>query len=784
MPETTAMPQPAFLEQLNDSQRKAVEYINGPQLVIAGAGSGKTRVLTYKIAYLLASGMKPWEIMALTFTNKAAREMKARIGQLVGENTARYLRMGTFHSLFSRILRSEASALGYTSNFTIYDEADSRSLIKQIVKDLKLNDKVYKPAEVHYRISAAKNRLMTARDYAYDGATIARDGKDHLPDISKIYNMYETRCKASNAMDFDDLLLNTFLLFENNEEVLKKYCDNTRYILVDEYQDTNYAQQRIIGQLTSFHEYVCVVGDDAQSIYAFRGADINNILGFQSKYPSTRLFKLEQNYRSTQRIVGAANSLIKKNQHQIEKNVYSKNEQGDKITVKQLPSDREEAVYVCNDIKVRLRSKDAEDYNDFAILYRTNSQSRTFEEQFIKTGVPYRIYGGISFYQRKEIKDIIAYIRLVVNQHDDEALRRVINYPSRGIGDTTMAKVQQAAHEHGMSLWQAITQPQQCELNVNRGTMAKLTAFCVMIEGFVSRLDKENAYDLTHDIVTQTGMSKDIYSGKEPEDRSRQEHLTEFMSSVQAFTASAEEQGEPAQLADFLHDVALLTDRDQAEDGTPRITLMTVHSAKGLEFQTVYVVGMEEDIFPNQLCLDSPRALEEERRLLYVAITRAEKHCILTCAKMRFRYGNVVFGTPSRFIRDIDPTYITTSEPLRGISRPSNPFAYRSPETTAYDSKPSYAPRQPATKPVSPRFNTRSGDSLGDKIKKALEEEPADSAKAPFHVGDNVMHNRFGQGIVLEAIDKGDNAKVRVEFEQAGIKLLLLKFARLKKINP
>ncbi len=765
---------PAFLADLNDSQRLAVEYVDGPQLVIAGAGAGKTRVLTYKIAYLLAGGLKPWEIMALTFTNKAAREMKERIDQLVGGKTAHYLRMGTFHSIFSRILRSEAASIGYTNGFTIYDDSDSRSLIKQIIKDMKLDEKGYKPAEVAHRINMAKSRLMTAHDYANDTMAILRDQSDRLPQVYMIYNVYEERCRKSNAMDFDDLLLNTFLLFNRHPEVLRKYCENTHYILVDEYQDTNYAQQRIIGQLTSYHQYVCVVGDDAQSIYGFRGADIDNILDFQKKYPSSKLFKLERNYRSTQRIVEAANSLIRKNKRQIEKNVYSEKDEGDKIALRQLPSDIEEAAYVCNDIMQLMKTGDADSYDDFAILYRTNYQSRTFEEQFMKKGVPYRIYGGLSFYQRKEIKDIIAYMRLVVNHDDDEALRRIINYPARGIGATTMAKVATAAHDASVSMWHVIMEPQTCGLNVNKGTMTRLTDFCTMIDAFTQRIETATAFDILYDIVRQSGITQDIYSGSEPEDLSRQEHLEEFMASVQEFTESAREEETSTRLADFLNDVALLTDRDQKEDDTPKVTLMTIHSSKGLEFPDVYVVGMEENIFPSQMCTDSQRALEEERRLLYVAITRAEQRCTLTCANSRYRYGQIEFDAPSRFIRDIDPRFISTGNDAAKAERPKNVFAYRTSMRPIFQMTSTSASNETAASASSPTPKSKPAY-------KPRRYNNGPKGDTQFSIGEDVCHDRFGEGVVLDVIDSGDNTKVKVEFKNAGVKMLLVKYARLRK---
>ena len=648
-----------ILQQLNDSQRDAVLYCDGASLVIAGAGSGKTRVLTYKIAWLLEQGMKPWQILALTFTNKAAREMKERIGRLVGDEHARYLQMGTFHSVFARILRAEADKIGYSSNFTIYDQTDARSLVKAIIKELGLDDKVYKPSSVADRISMAKNHLLLPQQYA-QSAWASDDAQQKRPQVSNIYIRYAERCRQANAMDFDDLLVQTWLLFHHHEDIRQKYVEKFQFVLVDEYQDTNYAQQAIVYQLTKERQKVCVVGDDAQSIYSFRGANIDNILNFQSQYQNARLFKLEQNYRSTQLIVQAANSLIRRNERQIPKNVFSKNEHGERLQLKPAYSDKEEAIIVTQDIK-RIRRQDHCAWSDFAILYRTNSQSRSFEEQMRKDNIPYRIYGGLSFYQRKEIKDVIAYFRLIANPDDEEAFKRIVNYPARGIGDTTVGKIVQTAQTYGVSLWQVIKEPVLFPMEVSKGTMTKLQNFRELIEGWITRLDTEDAYTLGHDIIMNSGISKDIYSGRNPEDISRQENLEEFLSGMQDFVESRREEDLADQffLPDFLQEVALLTDLDSDDgDSNDKVTLMTIHSAKGLEFPTVFVVGLEENIFPSPMCTNSMRELEEERRLLYVAITRAEKHCILTCAQNRWRYGRMEYDTPSRFIRDIDPELI------------------------------------------------------------------------------------------------------------------------------
>lgn len=645
-----------LLNDLNEAQRAAVEYIDGPSLVIAGAGSGKTRVLTYKIAYLLSQGMKPWSIMALTFTNKAAREMKERIGKLVGNDLAQHLYMGTFHSIFSRILRAEAEHIGFNNNFTIYDESDSRSLIKAIVKEMGLDDKKYKPAAVHAKISMAKNNLMSAAAYESDAAIFEQNKRAQMPEVGKIFVAYVQRCKQANAMDFDDLLTLTYQLFREHEDIRHKYAARFDYVLVDEYQDTNHVQMSIVMQLCQEKQRVCAVGDDSQSIYSFRGANIDNILNYQRQFQGTRLFKLEQNYRSTQTIVEAANSLIKHNRNQIPKDVFSENAKGEKIQYKPAYSDKEEAAIVAKDVK-RIRREDGCQYSDFAILYRTNAQSRSFEEEFRKQGIPYRIYGGLSFYQRKEIKDIIAYFRLVANPDDEEAIKRIINYPARGIGATTVLKIADCAHQNQVSFWEVIGAPERYGLAVNKGTMNKLETFRLLISSFIERAQTTDVYELGDAIIKESGISQDIMSGKDADDLARQENLEEFLSGMSAFVEERREEGrfDELFLQDYLQDVTLLTDADSDGDkDEPRVSLMTVHAAKGLEFPTVFVVGLEENIFPSPLSAASLRELEEERRLLYVAITRAEKHCILTNAKNRWRYGKMEFDNPSRFIDEID----------------------------------------------------------------------------------------------------------------------------------
>lgn len=710
-----------LLKDLNEAQRAAVEYIDGPSLVIAGAGSGKTRVLTYKIAYLLSQGMKPWSIMALTFTNKAAREMKERIGKLVGNDLAQHLYMGTFHSIFSRILRAEAEHIGFNNNFTIYDESDSRSLIKAIVKEMGLDDKKYKPAAVHAKISMAKNNLMSAAAYESDAAIFEQNKRAQMPEVGKIFVAYVQRCKQANAMDFDDLLTLTYQLFREHEDIRHKYAARFDYVLVDEYQDTNHVQMSIVMQLCQEKQRVCAVGDDSQSIYSFRGANIDNILNYQRQFQGTRLFKLEQNYRSTQTIVEAANSLIKHNRNQIPKDVFSENAKGEKIQYKPAYSDKEEAVIVAKDVK-RIRREDGCQYSDFAILYRTNAQSRSFEEEFRKQGIPYRIYGGLSFYQRKEIKDIIAYFRLVANPDDEEAIKRIINYPARGIGATTVLKIADCAHQNQVSFWEVIGAPERYGLAVNKGTMNKLETFRLLISSFIERAQTTDVYELGDAIIKESGISQDIMSGKDADDLARQENLEEFLSGMSAFVEERREEGrfDELFLQDYLQDVALLTDADSDGDkDEPRVSLMTVHAAKGLEFPTVFVVGLEENIFPSPLSAASLRELEEERRLLYVAITRAEKHCILTNAKNRWRYGKMEFDNPSRFIDEIDGKLIDSQDEAGGSlfgsmsesrlgSRSGSMFGSRA---DSMSDQPEWAraqrPRRPWEDAEQPRYSSR-----------------------------------------------------------------------------
>ena len=826
-----------LLNDLNEAQRAAVEYIDGPSLVIAGAGSGKTRVLTYKIAYLLNQGMKPWSIMALTFTNKAAREMKERIGRLVGDDLAQHLYMGTFHSIFSRILRAEAEHIGFNNNFTIYDEADSRSLIKAIVKEMGLDDKSYKPAAVHAKISMAKNNLVSAESYASDAAIYEQNKRAQMPEVGKIFLAYVQRCKQANAMDFDDLLVLTHQLFREHEEIRQKYAARFDYILVDEYQDTNHVQMSIVMQLCKEKLRVCAVGDDSQSIYSFRGANIDNILNYQKQLKGTRLFKLEQNYRSTQTIVKAANSLIKNNRNQIKKDVYSENAVGEKLQYKPAYSDKEEAVIVAKDIK-RIKRQDNCEYHDFAILYRTNAQSRSFEEEFRRQGIPYRIYGGLSFYQRKEIKDIIAYFRLVANPDDEEAIKRIINYPARGIGATTVMKIADCAHQNQVSFWEVIGEPAHYGLNVNKGTLTKLDNFRLLISSFIERSHTTDVYDLGDAIIKESGISQDIMSGRDADDLARQENLEEFLSGMSAFVEERREEGrmDEAFLTDYLQDVALLTDADsEGAKDEPRVSLMTVHAAKGLEFATVFIVGLEENIFPSPLAAMSVRELEEERRLLYVAITRAEKHCILTNAKNRFRYGKMEFDNPSRFIDEIDSSLIEAQDEMGGSYfgggssyERSASYGERSSYGGGYgkrmpwDQKRRISDRdedvpewkrvtsqfRPDPKPASDTSSSSSSsrESLSsgnfksvralDAARRILGNNRSSSVSSTSSVsssagssfgalkeGCKIEHQRFGVGIVRKIEGQGENAKATVEFQNSGVKQLLLKYAKYTILN-
>ena len=783
---------PDYIEELNEGQRNAVLYNDGPSLVIAGAGSGKTRVLTYKIAYLLENGYQPWNILALTFTNKAAREMKERIARQMGPERACHLWMGTFHSIFLRILHVEAGHIGFTSQFTIYDTADSKSLIRSIIKEMGLDEKVYKPGMVQARISNAKNHLVSPAGYANNKEAYEGDRAAKVPALRDIYQRYWERCRRADAMDFDDLLFYTFLLFRDHPEVLARYQEQFRYILVDEYQDTNFAQHSIVLQLAKNHQHVCVVGDDAQSIYSFRGADIDNILYFTKVYPDTKVFKLEQNYRSTQTIVRAANSLIEKNQWQIRKEVFSEKEKGEAIGVYQAYSDVEEGDIVVNKI-AELRREKRYAYSDFAILYRTNAQSRIFEEAMRKRSMPYRIYGGLSFYQRKEIKDVIAYFRLIVNPNDEEAFKRIINYPARGIGDTTVGKIIAAATGHNVSLWTVLCEPLAYGLNFNKGTVGKLQAFRELISAFITDAAEKNAYEIGADIIRQSGIINDVCQDNSPENLSRKENIEELVNGMSDFCAQRQEEGKPnVLLGDFLSEVSLLTDQDSDKDGDDeKITLMTVHSAKGLEFKNVFVVGMEENLFPSGMVGDSPRALEEERRLFYVAITRAEEHCFLSYAKTRFRYGKMEFGSPSRFLKDIDIRFLRLPQDagmFRRVEEEAAAFRRENARGFAPDredapyggkERVSVRPKQQIIAPTVPRNLKRVAPSANT----ASTSPSAGGSANCVQQGQLIEHERFGLGEVLKVEGEGDNAKATIRFKNAGDKQLLLRFARFKVLS-
>ncbi len=808
----------SFERDLNESQLEAVTYCDGPSLVIAGAGSGKTRVLTYKIAYLLQNGLEPWNILALTFTNKAAREMNERISALCGEGYTRYLWSGTFHSLFARILRMEHESTGYPSDFTIYDAADSKSLIKTIVKEMQLDDKVYKPNVVAGRISEAKNHLMLPAAYGADSSIARRDHVDGLQMVHKIYETYQQRLRAAGAMDFDDLLLNTFLLLRDHEEVRRKYMDRFRYILVDEYQDTNKAQHQILSLLTTPESRICVVGDDAQSIYGFRGADISNILQFKERYPSARVVKLECNYRSTQYIVDAANSIIAHNHSQIPKKVYSAGEKGEKIQLFSAMTDKEEAAKVA--ARVIKLHRSGVDYNEIALLYRTNAQSRSFEETFRSASIPYRIYGGLSFYQRKEIKDVMAYLRLICNPHDEEAFRRVINYPARGIGATTIKKLQLTAANNAVSLWEVASHPEEAGLDVNVGTKNKLFKFCSLIEGFRAKLQTENAYDLCVSVVRDSGIGADLTADHSAENVSRQENVNEFLGSVSSFVKEQTEAQNPeVSLADFLPTVALLTDADQRSDDTPRVTLMTIHASKGLEFDSVFVTGMEDELFPNSNAKLFPREMEEERRLFYVAVTRAKRHCFLSYAQTRFRFGSLDVSEASPFIDEVDADCIE-----REVDKTINALPKRKPAFSSYgddpytssegkfqkrgyvpswqkghnsgtmrdeefsdysgyrgsrDDQPVRTPRRVAPPTVPPGFK-RTSVTLKNSSSQSSNAASAATGNTSYPVGTRIEHERFGKGTVTGCEGVGENMKICVAFDMAGTKNLLVKFAKFR----
>lgn len=792
-----------ILAGLNEAQRGAVEFCDGPSLVIAGAGSGKTRVLTCKVAYLLRQGLEPWSIMALTFTNKAAEEMKSRVGRLVGEERARRLWMGTFHSVFLRILRYEHEAVGFQPNFTIYDASDSGRLVKNIIHEQGLDDKTYKPSAVADRISAAKNRLVTAQAYNANPDNRAYDTQCRMPHLGDIYAMYAQRLRQANAMDFDDILLFTYLLFDGHKEICRKYADRLRYVLVDEYQDTNFAQHLIVWQLTHERQRVCVVGDDAQSIYSFRGANIDNILRFKEFYPSMRLFKLEQNYRSTRAIVNAANSLIHHNRGQIDKTVFSLQAEGEPLEVCHAYSDVEEGKIVLRRMKALRRSEHL-DYSDFAILYRTNAQSRIFEEELRKDGTPYRIVGGLSFYQRKEIKDVIAYMRLAVNPDDEEAFRRVVNYPRRGIGDTTVARIAAAAIERRVSLWAVAANPDGYGVAVAPAAAKRLRDFCALVEDAARRARTEDAFSVAKELVGQSGIYAELLHDDTLDGRARRENVDELMAGVRDFVETRrEEDGGAAGLSEYLSEVSLVSDMEQGDSADEsRVTLMTVHSAKGLEFHTVFVVGLEENLFPNQMAMGSPKQMEEERRLFYVAITRAKRHCFLTYAESRYRYGKLEFSHPSRFIDDIDPQYLRKADSQPAPARRGGYGWGRS----LFDRRDAEALERLAARPDTNRPLSRNGGSAsqrpysgglaGDRggmatqpsgpaaASRRLSPVPASPDAAPaastFQPGDTVLHERFGRGVVLSTEGSGMGEKALVKFENVGVKKLLLRFARLR----
>lgn len=764
-----------YLDELNEAQQKAVINTDGPSLVIAGAGSGKTRVLTYRIAHLLQQGIRPGNILALTFTNKAAREMKDRIASIVGHNIARYLWMGTFHSIFARILRTEADIIGFPSTFTIYDSADSKSLIKTIIKDLQLDDKTYKPNVVAGRISSSKNNLITPSAYRNNSQVMEYDRSIRMPRIAEIYKEYDRRCTLAGAMDFDDLLMRTNILFRDNKAILQKYQEHFDYILVDEYQDTNFAQYLIVKNLASIHQNLCVVGDDAQSIYSFRGARIENILNFKNDYPKHQLFKLEQNYRSTQNIVNAANSIIARNKNQISKKIYSKKNEGNLIKVFSALTDNEEGYLVANEIgETRMRKH--YNYADYAILYRTNAQSRIFEEALRKRNIPYKIYGGLSFYQRKEIKDLLAYFRLIINRKDNEALKRIINYPARGIGATTLGKLEQTALLEDVSIFEVIRKGKQSNpAGLNNGTLSKLDQFASLILQFSDMLAGTDAYELASSVATQTGIMKNLYRDQTPEGLSRFENIQELLNGIQEFTINAREEGQENLLANYMEDVALLTDQDTEKDeDRDKVTLMTAHSSKGLEFKNVFVVGLEENLFPSSPMgkYATLESFEEERRLFYVALTRAEENAYLSFAKQRYRWGKLDFCNPSRFISEIDQQFLDMPEE----------------NSLTFDNEPKNRQsvfKQPTAKKPSFAGNPQAMNQKLMKLREAKMQSQGFEGDDPrdIQAGMQVEHQRFGEGKVLSIEGTFPNLKATVFFRNAGQKQLLLKFAKLKIIN-
>ncbi|MEN8119719.1 MAG: UvrD-helicase domain-containing protein [Bacteroidota bacterium] len=771
-----------YLKELNDVQRNAVEAVEGPSLVIAGAGSGKTRVLTYRITHLLNLRKHPSNILALTFTNKAAREMKDRVGKMVGEKTARYLWMGTFHSIFAKILRVESKLINYPSSFSIYDTQDSKNLIKTICKELNLDPQVYKPNEVLNRISYAKNNLVTASNYANNYQIKESDKNSRKPEIYRIYQIYENRCKNSGAMDFDDLLLKTNILFDQSPEVLQKYQEKFKYIMVDEYQDTNFSQYLIIKKLADAHHNLCVVGDDAQSIYAFRGARIENIFNFKKDYPENKVFKLEQNYRSTQNIVNAANSVIDKNKNQIRKNVFSEKETGNKIKLFEAYTDHEEGYLIANMIN-DTRYQDHDNFSDFAILYRTNAQSRILEEALRKKNIPYKIYGGLSFYQRKEIKDLLAYFRLIINPLDDEAFKRIINYPKRGIGNTSLNRLLHFAKENNISAWQAAIKLNDIKIDLSNAVIKKIHDFMSLISNFSAMINSDDAYEVARQIAVSTGILKDLHNDKTPEGISRHQNVQELLNGIREFTTSETDNGETPKLVDYIENVSLLTNDDKNNDGdNDKVILMTIHSAKGLEFKNVYLAGLEEELFPSKFSTANISELEEERRLFYVAITRAEKTLYISYAKTRYRWGQLADCMPSRFIRDIDPDFIEQESPLSSIKsyKTKNNFSTKpKTELNGITKKPYSSFKKSSDK--EPVFKSRL-----KKIEKNINIEKKSTEKNNTNgiaVGVMVEHQRFGKGKVLNIEGDFPNIKATIEFSSAGKKQLLLKFAKLKVLT-
>lgn len=762
------MQQTEYLDNLDESQRKAVEYIEGPSLVIAGAGSGKTRVLTTKIAFLTAHGLKPWNILALTFTNKAAREMRERVAAIVGEGVAKYLVMGTFHSVFAKILRKEAQLLGYTSKFTIYDRTDSTSLVKNIVKGMGLDVKVYKPSIVLSKISQAKNNLILAEEYFNDPDILKRDDSDKLPEVGHIYMKYQQRLKASDAMDFDDLLMKMYILLTTHEEVRRKYVDRFNFVLVDEYQDTNRTQARILWLLTRERQMLCVVGDDAQSIYAFRGADIGNILNFTRIFPDARLFKLERNYRSTKSIVDAANSVIAHNRNRIPKDVYSLAGAGQKIEIYPTESDVEEAERVVKSV-CKTNADNGVPYSEIAVLYRKNAQSRVIEEALRKSGVPYRVYGGLSFYERKEVKDAIAYFRMTVNPNDDEAFRRVVNYPARGIGNTTLEKLMSVATNNGISLWETVNTFAAKELGVSVTTYGRISKFVAMINGFAAKAGELDAYALGNEILEESGVRTEIVT--DTSDLSRKENLDELINALYDFVAQETEtngSAENATIENYLADVALLTDADKNDADKEKVSLMTIHSAKGLEFSAVCIVGLEEEIFPGHQAFFDSRELEEERRLFYVALTRAKEYCYISYARFRFSYGNVTESDPSRFVKELDSSCVHFNDrKSKGCyGQPRRSFG-------GFDDNRFTLQASPVFGRTAIRRENQESD--GAQTLESAKTQAGDIIK----VGTVVEHRRFGKGVVKRIMDAGDTAKVNIEFYDSGTKDLLLKFAPL-----